>query len=58
MKFKIRIASPKQKMSCPRATQDLKYNTEMRDKAIEAKHIQYGPMKLLVLMTYNVKATR
>ena len=40
MKFKIRIVESKNKMSCPRATQDLEYNTNMRDKAIKAKHIQ------------------
>ena len=34
------------KLACPRATQDLEYNTEMRDKAIKAEHIQYGPMNL------------
>ena len=46
MKFKIRIVESKNKMSCPRATQDLEYNTNMRDKAIKAKHIQYGPLNL------------
>ena len=46
MKFKIRIVESKNKMRCPRATQDLEYNTNMRDKAIKAKHIQYGPLNL------------
>jgi hypothetical protein len=34
------------KLSCPVATQDLEVNTQNRDKAIEAKHIQYGPLNL------------
>ena len=46
MKFKIRIVESKNEMPCPRATQDLEYNTNMRDKAIKAKHIQYGPLNL------------
>ena len=46
MKFKIRIVGSENKIPCPRATQDLKYNTEMRNKAIKAKHIQYGPLNL------------
>ena len=31
---------------CPPETQDLKLNTEHRDAAIKAKHIQYGPLNL------------
>jgi hypothetical protein len=31
---------------CPPATQDLELNTENRDSAIEAEHIQYGPLNL------------
>ena len=46
MKFVITILNKVKKLACPRATQDLKYNTEMRDKAIKAKHIQYGPLNL------------
>ena len=46
MKFKIRIVSSEKKMACPRATQDLEYNTNMRDKAIKADYIQYGPLNL------------
>lgn len=34
------------KLACPRATQDLEFNTKMRNKSIEAKHIQYGPLNL------------
>jgi hypothetical protein len=33
-------------MDCPKATQDLKLNTENRDKSIEAEHIKYGPLNL------------
>ena len=32
--------------SCPRATKDLEYNTRMRNKAIEADYVQYGPLNL------------
>jgi len=32
--------------SCPRPTQDLKLNTQNRNKAIQAEHIQYGPLNL------------
>ena len=46
MRFRIRIVGSEKKMSCPRATQDLKYNTNMRDKAIKADYIQYGPLNL------------
>ena len=31
---------------CPPATQDLELNTRNRNNAIEAKHIQYGPLNL------------
>lgn len=31
---------------CPTATRDLKINTENRNKAIEADHIEYGPLNL------------
>lgn len=33
-------------MSCPLATQDLKVNTENRNFAIKAEHIEYGPLNL------------
>ena len=33
--------------SCPRATQDLRYNTLNRNKAIKEDWIQYGPVNLL-----------
>ena len=32
--------------SCPRATQDLELNTKNRNRAIEAEHIEYGPLNL------------
>lgn len=31
---------------CPLPTQDLKLNTENRNKAIQADHIQYGPLNI------------
>ena len=33
-------------MPCPAATQDLELNTENRDAAIQAEHIQYGPLNV------------
>ena len=33
-------------MVCPKATQDLELNTKNRNAAIQAKHIQYGPLNL------------
>ena len=33
-------------MICPPATQDLELNTTNRDAAIQAKHIQYGPLNV------------
>ena len=35
-----------QMFGCPPATQDLRLNTKNRDAAINAKHIQYGPLNL------------
>jgi hypothetical protein len=32
--------------NCPLATQDLKVNTQNRNAAIKAKHIEYGPLNL------------
>ena len=34
------------KYICPPATQDLELNTKNRNAAIEAEHIQYGPLNL------------
>ena len=45
--IKIRIrAARKEEMVCPPATQDLKLNTKNRDAAIQAEHIQYGPLNV------------
>ena len=33
-------------MVCPKPTQDLELNTKNRNAAIEAEHIQYGPLNL------------
>ena len=33
-------------LMCPEPTQDLELNTKNRNAAIEAKHIQYGPLNL------------
>ena len=33
-------------MACPKPTQDLELNTKNRNAAIQAKHIQYGPLNL------------
>jgi len=37
---------PGVKDSCPLATQDLEVNTKNRDSAIQAEHIQYGPLNI------------
>ena len=34
------------KLICPPATQDLELNTKNRDAAIQADHIQYGPLNV------------
>ena len=34
------------KLICPPATQDLELNTKNRDSAIQAEHIQYGPLNV------------
>jgi len=34
------------KMDCPPATEDLQKNTENRNRAIQADHIQYGPLNV------------
>ena len=43
--IKITIKKAKD-LVCPPATQDLELNTKNRDSAIQAEHIQYGPMNL------------
>ena len=40
----INISIGSTKLQCPAATQDLELNTKNRDTAIEAEHIQYGPL--------------
>ena len=37
---------------CPPATQDLELNTKNRDSAIQAEHIQYGPLNVDVPADY------
>ena len=34
------------RLICPPATQDLELNTKNRNSAIQAEHIQYGPLNL------------
>ena len=34
------------KLACPPATQDLELNTKNRDAAVQAEHIQYGPLNV------------
>ena len=34
------------KLICPPATQDLELNTKNRDAAVQAEHIQYGPLNV------------
>ena len=34
------------KMPCPPATENLQKNTENRNRAIQADHIQYGPLNV------------
>ena len=44
-KFK-KFAEEVHKLVCPPATQDLELNTKNRDAAIQAEHIQYGPLNV------------
>ena len=47
MAIKITIKKDLRKdIACPEATQDLELNTKNRDAAIQADHIQYGPLNL------------
>ena len=46
MKIKITLHSETKSNDCPEPTQDLQLNTKNRDAAIEAEHIQYGPLNL------------
>ena len=40
------VSKSNRPLACPRAAKDLKLNTANRDRAIKAKHIQYGPLNL------------
>ena len=44
--IKVTIKKLIQKLACPLATEDLKLNTKNRDAAIQAEHIQYGPLNV------------
>jgi hypothetical protein len=44
--IKIKILKKKKGLICPPATQDLKLNTKNRDTAVQAEHIQYGPLNV------------
>ena len=48
-KLIIRIGKSLKKVKdlvCPPATQDLELNTKNRDAAVQAEHIQYGPLNV------------
>ena len=42
----VRMYEQVENLACPAPTQDLELNTRNRDEAIEATHVQYGPMNL------------
>ena len=44
--IKVKFIKKLPVLNCPPATEDLKLNTENRNKAIKEKHIQYGPLNL------------
>ena len=44
--IKITIGKTEASLECPDATQDLELNTKNRNAAIQAEHIQYGPLNL------------
>jgi len=46
MKILIKIAKKIKELVCPPATQDVKLNTKNRDSAVQAEHIQYGPLNV------------
>jgi len=46
IKIITKVKETVKNLVCPPATQDLELNTENRDSAIEAEHIQYGPLNL------------
>jgi hypothetical protein len=42
--FSLRLTEAK--MDCPPATEDLEINTQNRNDAIQAEHVQYGPLNV------------
>jgi hypothetical protein len=44
--IKVKLTDLTIGIKCPAATQDLELNTKNRDAAIEAEHIQYGPLNV------------
>jgi len=46
MLIREEVSKSAESLSCPRASHDLKLNTQNRDSAIKAEHIQYGPLNL------------
>ena len=44
--IKIKILKKKKGLICPPATQNLELNTKNRDAAVQADHIQYGPLNV------------
>ncbi len=52
-----RFVNEAKELLCPSATQDLELNTKNRNAAIQAEHIQYGPLNLADKQ-YWVKAAK
>ena len=46
MKILIKIVKKIKDLVCPPATQDVELNTKNRDAAVQAEHIQYGPLNV------------
>ena len=46
MKILIKIAKKIKELVCPPATQNVELNTKNRDAAVQAEHIQYGPLNV------------
>ena len=57
MKNLIAIVEAGEK-GCPLATQDLELNTKNRNAAIQAEHIQYGPLNVKVPGDYFEKIAK
>lgn len=43
---RLKVVQEPENLSCPLETQNLKANTQNRNEAIKAEHIQYGPLNL------------